>query len=507
MQPVLHMFWKDTRHLWKEIAVTWVMLGYLTRLDSSRTGYTPGLAEGWLNVLLPLAWSYLAALCILQDPVPGERQFWLTLPHRRSALFASKALFVIAFIQVPYFLSSVLIVGARDFNPFQFLPHLFEKQLFLLFVLTLPSMALATVAKNAAQYVILALAICGGAILTAGNGSLAAISVWPVPWQDFDQVPRGLVLLLLALSSTIILWIQYRDRLTALSRAAGIAGLMASAAVYLWLPPWSSTSLEAALRPGRAPQSLNVRLREGGQEPNLNGSSRGNQIFVPLEITGGQGDGTRSLRLLDLDIEAPGGIHIKADNVRPGVPVRNASLVAYISATGLILFFDRHTYSLVTKAPVTLKGHLAATFSSTGRKTALPESGPVEVPGVGKCASSNAPPDLFQDDLLTVTCESPLDLPTTRVRLTDISTDRHWDTGLGMSATNVSYPRYTWLSPMIRREGFFHFTRGDAVQPGSQWIVPRDVLGHYRVEIEPLLTTGTTVVAYQFPGVQFHAIE
>jgi hypothetical protein len=84
MPLILHIFRKDARRLWKEIAGTLALLGWLTQLDSWRGGYTPGVTEGWLNLLLPLAWGCLAALAVLQDPVPGERQFWLTLPCPRG---------------------------------------------------------------------------------------------------------------------------------------------------------------------------------------------------------------------------------------------------------------------------------------------------------------------------------------------------------------------------------------------------------------------------------------
>ena len=38
MQQILHILWKDVRHLWKEIAMTWALLAFLTHLDSSRDG-------------------------------------------------------------------------------------------------------------------------------------------------------------------------------------------------------------------------------------------------------------------------------------------------------------------------------------------------------------------------------------------------------------------------------------------------------------------------------------
>ena len=117
MRLIWHLFKKDTRRLWWEIAITIGLLAWLAHLDRWRADYTPGSMEGWLNVPLPFAWSYLIALAVLEDPLVGDRQFWITVPCRRYVLLAAKALFVRVFVHIPYLLAGSAILFARGFQP------------------------------------------------------------------------------------------------------------------------------------------------------------------------------------------------------------------------------------------------------------------------------------------------------------------------------------------------------------------------------------------------------
>ena len=59
MRLVLHIFIKDARRFWWEIAVMLGLLAGVARMDATRIGFTPGAMEGWLNIILPAVWAYL----------------------------------------------------------------------------------------------------------------------------------------------------------------------------------------------------------------------------------------------------------------------------------------------------------------------------------------------------------------------------------------------------------------------------------------------------------------
>src|SRR5579863_10327337 len=102
LRLVWHIFKKDARRLWWLIALTLALSARLVHFDSMRDFATPGSEEGWLNILLPLAWSFLIALAMLEDPAESDTPFWVTVPCRWPSLLAAKAVFIVIVIHVPY---------------------------------------------------------------------------------------------------------------------------------------------------------------------------------------------------------------------------------------------------------------------------------------------------------------------------------------------------------------------------------------------------------------------
>jgi hypothetical protein len=167
---------------------------------------------------MPLAWAFLIGLVMEQEPLVGDREFWITRPYRRLALLAAKALFVFVFIQVPYFLVSSYILAARGFPPALHLPELFWNQLLLAGALTLPAMALASLVRNFTHFVLEVVAVAAAAILL--SGSLAG---YQPSNPAVDAVRRSLAVLVAGTAACILLWMQYGRRRVVVSRAVGIA--------------------------------------------------------------------------------------------------------------------------------------------------------------------------------------------------------------------------------------------------------------------------------------------
>src|ERR1035438_3213039 len=148
MKLVLHTFRKDVRRLWPAALVSLVLLATLTRTDRWRSDTLVSSAEGWLNLVVPLAWACLIALAVLEEPLAGDRHFWLTRPHRWPALLAAKLIFALLFVHVPSLIADAYILAAHGFPPFESLPHLLWKQLAFAAFVTLPALALAAMIRS-----------------------------------------------------------------------------------------------------------------------------------------------------------------------------------------------------------------------------------------------------------------------------------------------------------------------------------------------------------------------
>ena len=84
MRITLHIFMKDTRRLRLEIAVTVALLAYLCEISTGNV-WMPFRARPRPGLICysALAWAFLLALLFHQEPLVGDRQFWLTRPYSR----------------------------------------------------------------------------------------------------------------------------------------------------------------------------------------------------------------------------------------------------------------------------------------------------------------------------------------------------------------------------------------------------------------------------------------
>ena len=64
MKLVLHIFKKDVRLLWPHVLVTFGIVAFLAHEDRWRGDWLAGRTEGWLNLLLPVAWTFLIGLFV-----------------------------------------------------------------------------------------------------------------------------------------------------------------------------------------------------------------------------------------------------------------------------------------------------------------------------------------------------------------------------------------------------------------------------------------------------------
>ena len=166
MRQTLHIFKKDVRHLWFEIAVAITLVAAFAFTGARRALWLLDPATNriaaWtlVMILLPLAWWTLIARVIHDEAMPGDSQFWITRPYSWKSLLGAKALFILAFISLPMWLADGVIVRAYGLPLGAELPGLLWSQVLLAIVFVLPIVALSAVTTGFVQLIFAILTPC-----------------------------------------------------------------------------------------------------------------------------------------------------------------------------------------------------------------------------------------------------------------------------------------------------------------------------------------------------------
>lgn len=495
---VWHIFKKDLRRLWWMVALTLLLLARLAHFDSLRGNATPGTGEGWLNILLPLAWSFLIALALMEDPVVNDTPFWATVPCPWSSLLAAKAVLVAIVIHVPYFLACAWILDARGFAPSANLPDLLYRQ-FALLALTSASLALATVVGNVTQFMVVAIALATGLAAPSMRLDLN-------PGADL-HIRETLALPIVTVAACWIAICQYWLRRTSPSRPMGIAAVLIVAGIW-WSPPQQFYGMEAVMSPAPATAGeVSVRLVDQAVPPD---TIRGHllplkfgmaSVAVPIVVSGLR-DNTHA-RLIDpgLTLLDANGNRYQAEAVfgRPNTIGCCRNLIPFWQ----LLSIDTVAYERIKDQPAKLQGRMFVDYyrptgpfgTSIGKTTSVDE--------VGRCSADLPTPDNPNDENLRVECESPGRLPSVLVKLFDPEGNREWSGYLGNARSLIAYPTGTWLSPIDRRETFFGLTDEEHYSSsGGHWQVPREIIESIRIAITPEMPEGSSLIHFELPNLK-----
>jgi len=488
----LQIFRKDIERLWWAVLLTLLLLAVFAFQEVSRpvfayANYSRGGGGAWLNLALPFAWSLLIALVIHQDPLTGDRQFWVSLPCGWSPLLAAKAIFIAVCIQLPYLCATAAILLAKGFNPLEHIPHLFWKQLILL-AFILPAVAVAAVVKNVAHFLLVVITIAGGVIMMSNRLNFA---YGPDTWWDVRWV---ITLLILVIGGITVAALQFVRRCTLHSRAIGVAVAAAAFGFYSWLPRDMSAAIRAAFSP--APAGAPISVTVGSLAPTFFElqryyNNRRTTILIPLQFSGL--DPIVQLDQISLELTSAGGEHYEAQWPHSSNEVRSQRIT-----TGL----DMHSGKLppfqwlelgspeiakrLLNGTVTINGRFLARFYKPGGPTTLRSVGRTDVPGLGYCLSSGPlPTGRVFDMMLTFECESP-EL-TSREMLANGGSFLRDRINFGPSR----YPEDPWLSPLH-----------GGISANS---VAKDApLPSRRDTVAPAPSIGSAIIDYTFPGVDLN---
>jgi hypothetical protein len=493
-----HILRKDARRWWWMIALTLLLLGRLTWLDAGRHYVVTGSEEGWLYLLLPLAWSFLIALTVMDDPVPGEGPFWMTLPCGWRPVIAAKLIFAAVFIHLPYFIGCCVIVQARGFSPFDCLPELLYKQMALA-ALTLPSLAIASVVRNAAHFMMIVVAL---------TTAVAAPAI--LPDRSVGQDVRVVLLMLTIVSAgAVIAFRQYRLRLTIQARWIGCAAL-AVAVVIWWLPRESFYGLRAAV--SSAPtESLSVHYAPGAGAPNQAPFSYGDRtgIWIPIDVSGYRGEmelNQASLVVTDSREHSYKAV-VHPDLTESG-PL-TAQICCGVHPQWQAIFVEPELLQRIEDGAVTLHGAAFAQYHRNSDTAWLPVQRDQFVPSLGRCSSDIQWGDGNPNNAkLHVECESPHRLPLVDVTVTHPGKSQEWHDGVTGQDAFVNYLRGSWLSPIERRDTYYSAMNEERVStPGGKWSIPVDDLSSVQIAITPGIPEGSRIVRYEIHNIRLREFE
>jgi hypothetical protein len=387
MRQALHIFGKDVRHLRLEIAAVLVLVAAFAYTGATRVIlFDSGWGITWqpLQLLLLLAWWALIARVVHAEPLPGDRQFWLTRPYRWKSLLAAKALFIIVFVNMPVVLADAAILRAHGFHLGAQLPGFLWSQVLLTAVFLLPAAVLAVLTTGTVQWL---LTVIAAAVLKVIWNLMMARFNLDTPWVQLDWVRfYGTWAVLTAAAVGVLIW-QYARRRTAAAWLF-VAAALAVVTVGSGLIPWTAAfALQSrVIRPRIDSSSLSVGFNSGLAWTARALVKNDGQVHIdlPLQIRGVPADTDVHPDGLSVTIEGADGATWRADRE----PRR------YVTTIGQLVALETDVagsfYAMVKDKPATLRGSLYLTLWGNPRRTIIPlNNRPLPVPGVGVCSATS----------------------------------------------------------------------------------------------------------------------
>lgn len=424
MREALLIFRKDVRrfrvplggYLGLMAIFAWMETGSPRRLEL----YT---AASFCEMLLLLAAWYLAVMVVHQEPLPGDRQYWLTRPLSWRSLLLAKAMFVAVFFQLPVLAVNVAALMVNGLSPFAYVEQLAVKQAFLIAFMVLPAMALAAVTRNFAQFAIWVFATFAAIMLI----ELESQEIWPGrSWGSlFWVIQSAIGVASLIVLTGLLLW-QYARRRTMQSQMIFGAGLLLSAVLVCALAPgmnlWHiAFAFESGIA-GHPAAASTIRLgwdadRDLAAGRGALGTWQGAEamvrILLPVQVTGIPAGMEILSERIAVAAEASDGARWTSGWTNFGGTLRvngDNSLLPEDGSYWQYVAIDRAFFERTRSAPIHLQTTTAFTLLSAAGTTRLtPPTVARLVPGFGFC-TARANPGPFSNAIgggVSVACLSP----------------------------------------------------------------------------------------------------
>jgi len=238
MKQVLHIFRKDVRRHWLEMFVSLLLLfGFAWKMPmiwSQGPNFEAPISR-WLFALLGISlcfsWWFLIVRVIQGESLVGDRQFWLTRPYERRWLIAAKALFIIAFVNVPVLIFDVALLARVGFSPWHYLAGLLQAQLLLTAFLVVPIATISVITESPVQFLLIlfgVVAYISGLTWVVGEISSSSAG---------GDIPSAAAVTVAAGACLALLVLQYFRRDTLVSRWT-LLGSLCMIAIVLTAAPY-----------------------------------------------------------------------------------------------------------------------------------------------------------------------------------------------------------------------------------------------------------------------------
>jgi hypothetical protein len=391
MKQIFHIFQKDVRHFWGEIAISLALLAVFAwtgpshwreaLIERQRPLYAPvGLSiEVLLLLLIPLSWWLLITRVVHEERLVGDRQFWITRPYEWPKLLASKALLVVCFVYLPLAATQWWLLAVAGLHPACHIGALLYDWMLLTALPILPIAALAAVTRNIARMVLtllgffVAVAAIGALIVALlQNGAMHS----PVERNNPFYVP------ILLAACAVVIGLAYRTRKIVVGRVILLAlpGLLilssvlfsSDATINRHYPEIGTASIQFSLKDNaRALETAHVAI-----------SSRQLYIQIPLSASG----------IAPGDLWVGKGVRITLETggqILWASPWQELSFFLPTNGNTFLGFnVDRAVFDRVQREPVTLRLEIALDQARREQVEASQVSlHDVEIPGLGNCSS------------------------------------------------------------------------------------------------------------------------
>jgi len=198
-------------------------------------------------VVWPLAAAYLIARCIHDEAIPGDNQFWITRPYRRSSLLAAKLMFIAVFVNLPILAVQTFQVLHAGFPLSTAWTGILWSQVLLILCLSLPAAALAAITPGLVAFMFVEL-FTAALIFGPFQYWFFEISNLHAPWSSgVEWISHSINLTLVAVAASAVLLLQFLRSRTLWSRIISASVLVAGVSVFLLLPPQLALNAEVLL--------------------------------------------------------------------------------------------------------------------------------------------------------------------------------------------------------------------------------------------------------------------
>lgn len=436
MGQTLHILRKDIRRFRYELCVVIGLTAVFAWSqaaadlpDQSQLGRAAMLG-GIAAFFMLCGWWFLIAQLIHEESPAGDRQFWVTRPYRRRELLAAKLIFIALFVNLPWFAAQVAILTAGGYSPSGGIPQLLWMQFGVAAFIIVPAIALATVTRNLAQFILTIL--CG---LIAWYMFLVLVMPASIKnrWTGED-----VALLVIYAGAAIVVRRQFSRRSTTASIGAGLCTLLLAAAANYGLPLPVQNAMQSSVLRKPEPKGVSVFIPAVPAVSYDHYPATGSLgIQIPFAFTGIPTGEVARPEMLKVEIDGESGLNWSSGWMPPVWPYPVSGPPPSETTHELHFFPPREFPRRIQNATATVHG---AMFLSLRRQmiVPLPHDKATRLPDGGFCEVHRG------ENQWEIFCSSPYRLPFDTSDGGGLDTDR----GAGrVERHSWIYLRSLWASP------------------------------------------------------------